>query len=281
MLLLIRYGELGLKSRTVRRSFENALAENIRMLLKDEGIKARVWPEFGRIYVATDSNPIPVLKRVFGITSFSPVIETSSKIEDITHVALELSKNLSAEKSFAIRCRRAGKHDYTSQQLAAIVGEAIRKSANARVDLDSPDFELFIEVRENKAFLFTKKIQGPGGLPLGTQGSAVARMEHENDMLAAWLMMKRGVDIIPVGKEEFAAPLMKWGLKNPVLSGELEKIADEGRAEAIVTGDVLEEIKPTESPVPFIYPLIGMEQEWIREKIDMIRRCGGCHEGVP
>lgn len=276
-LILIRYGELGLKSRTVRRKFENVLAENIRALLKDEGIEARVWPEFGRIYAGTDLNPIPVLKRVFGITSFSPAIETSSKIEDITHVAMELSKK--AEKSFAIRCRRAGKHDYTSQQLAAIVGETVRKSTNARVDLDSPDFELFIEVRENKAFLFTKRIRGPGGLPLGTQGSAVARMENENDVLAAWLMMKRGVDIIPVGKEEFAAPLRKWGMKNPVLSGDLEKIADESKAEAVVTGDLLEEIKPKESSVPFIYPLIGMEQEWIRGKIDMIRKLGG--EGLP
>ncbi|MCS3923237.1 tRNA sulfurtransferase, partial [Methanosalsum natronophilum] len=67
------------------------------------------------------------------------------------------------------------------------------------VDLTDPDKEFFIEVRDNKAYIFTEKIKGVAGLPLGTQGKMVALVSGGIDSpVSAWMMMRRGVEIIPV-----------------------------------------------------------------------------------
>lgn len=329
-LILVRYGELALKSRNVRRIFENALASNIRSMLNRDGIKAEVRPEFGRIYVQIGENrdsgintresefgigksgrrtapagasalsdlrsathcaaefrtpnselcdmAIASLRRVFGITSISPVTETTSKPEDIIAVALATAKNLTKEKSFAVRCRRTGKHEYSSQQLAAQVGDAVNNATGARVDLENPDFEISFDVRDKKAFVFTEKIRCSGGMPLGTQGRVIARMQSESDMLAAWLMMKRGVELIAVGHPKYFEMLEKWGLKHSIKIetssyGELEKLALENGADAIVIGEKFDDLKFKEkgATLPILRPLVGMSDDWIKRKIVSIK----------
>jgi thiamine biosynthesis protein ThiI len=67
------------------------------------------------------------------------------------------------------------------------------------VDLDRPDLELHVEIREGDCYLFTEVIQGTGGLPLGVEGSLVALVSGGIDSpVAAWMMMKRGCRIIPI-----------------------------------------------------------------------------------
>ncbi len=284
-LILVRYGELALKSHKVRRIFENALAANIRTMLGSAGIRAKVWPEFGRVYVRTegiegggDDNATTALRRVFGITSISTVTETTAAPADIMAAALSASKTLTKEKIFAVRCKRTGNHEYSSQQLAAQVGDAINNATGARVDLDSPDFEISIDVRDKKAFVFTEKIRCAGGMPLGTQGIVLARVCSESDLLAAWLMMKRGAEVIAAGKTEYSITLEKWGLKHSIKIEmhsytELEKLALENNADAIVVGEKFEELKSTreEASLPILRPLVGMGDEWIERKIVAIK----------
>ena len=88
-LILIRYGELSLKSKYVRNQFELILIRNIRNALKLNDLKGEIKRERGRIYLYTDeiSKGLDVLKRVFGITSFSPAAITTSKIDDISNLA--------------------------------------------------------------------------------------------------------------------------------------------------------------------------------------------------
>ena len=94
-------------------------------------------------------------------------------------LALQLTKNiLTEEKSFAIRSTRVGTHTFSSQQVAVHIGNDIVKATHAGVDLTNPDIELFIEIRDKKSFLFTEKINGVGGLPLGTQGRILALIEN-------------------------------------------------------------------------------------------------------
>ena len=280
-LVLVRYGELALKSRKVRRIFENALAANIRAMLGRDGIKAEVWPEFGRIYVSYDGDEhktVAALRRVFGITSISPVTETTSKPEDIIKAALGLSNNISNKKSFAVRCHRTGSHEYSSQQLAAQVGDAINNATGALVNLNSPDFEIAIDVRDKKAFVFTGKIGCAGGMPLGTQGIVLARVCSENDLLAAWLMMKRGAEAVAAGHPKYFEILEKWGLKRSIKIeissyAELEKLALENNADAIVVGEKFADLRSAreESSLPIMRPLVGMDDDWIERKIAAIK----------
>ena len=200
-IILVRYGELSLKSAYVRNYFESTLVRNIKKALAQENILYRITKERGRIYLSTTeiSKSCLVLSRIFGIVSFSPAVQTTSKIEDISKVALQLTKNIiTKEKSFAIRSTRVGTHTFSSQQVAIQVGNDIVKATQVKVDLTHPDVELFIEIRDKKSFLFTEKIKGVGGLPLGTQGKILVLVENPSSLLAAWYLMRRGCNVIIV-----------------------------------------------------------------------------------
>jgi len=70
---------------------------------------------------------------------------------------------------------------------------------NIRVDLDNPDVEIFVELRQEKGYVFTDSVKGVGGLPLGPRAKLVALVSGGIDSpVAAWLMMKRGCDIVPL-----------------------------------------------------------------------------------
>jgi thiamine biosynthesis protein ThiI len=60
------------------------------------------------------------------------------------------------------------------------------------VDLDSPDHEFFVEVRDERSFVYNSIVRGVGGLPLGSQGQVVSLMTDYESILATWLVMKRG-----------------------------------------------------------------------------------------
>ncbi|MBQ2139958.1 MAG: 7-cyano-7-deazaguanine synthase, partial [Acidaminococcaceae bacterium] len=141
--------------------------------------------------------------KIFGIVSYSPVKKTKTSKEDISNTLHEYTQNLIDEgflnenMTFAIRCRRVGNHEFTSQEMAAYCGGVVIKTIPLKVNLTVPDFEIFIEVRDNITYIYHEKIDGPGGLPLGTQGKVVVLLSGGIDSpVAAYLMMKRGCEII-------------------------------------------------------------------------------------
>jgi hypothetical protein len=86
-------------------------------------------------------------------------------------------------------------------EIARVVGAAILNSQlkDLKVDLDTPDFQLFLDIRGALAFIYTEIHRGIDGIPSLSQGKAVAIIKpNYNSLLAAWLMKKRGVKIIPI-----------------------------------------------------------------------------------
>jgi len=197
-----RYGEVGLKSPRVRSRFERRLVHNIRASLDCE-----IDVHQARFFIFPNSykEAREKLSKIFGIVSYSPAISLKTSHEDIeTHLSKyvdELEKNnlIDSNTSFAIRCRRVGNHDFSSQEIAAFGGSVVVKKLGCPVDLTNPQIEIFFEIREDKTFIFHEKIKGPGGLPLGTQGKLVALISSGIDSpVAAYLMMKRGCEIIAI-----------------------------------------------------------------------------------
>ena len=96
---------------------------------------------------------------------------------------------------FAVRAKRQFVKGFTSQQLAASVADAIwNEIPGFVVDLDNPEYEIFVEAREYGGIVYDDRIPGQGGLPLGTAGrSAVLLSAGIDSPVAAWLMMRRGV----------------------------------------------------------------------------------------
>ncbi len=157
--------------------------------------------DFGRIFVKTrDSAAAPAVASVFGVVSTSPVQTSVATLDAMQSAAVRIVSPLLTEgKSFGIRARRTGTHDYSSKDIGEVVGRAIEKATGAPVRLSTPDVQLFIEVRASCAYLYTEVVPGVGGLPLGTQGKVIALVSGGIDSpVAAWLMMKRGCTIVPV-----------------------------------------------------------------------------------
>ncbi|MDP3065218.1 MAG: tRNA uracil 4-sulfurtransferase ThiI [Methanobacteriaceae archaeon] len=198
-LIIVRYGEIGIKGPIVRKRFENRLLNNIKSALE-----CRIEVDQGRIFLHTDDQELArqVLSKTFGVVSFSPAVVTETDFDYIKEKLKAYTEELvqeglfSGEDSFAIRCRRVGKHSFTSQQMAAFCGSVVYGVTQSKVDLTRPDFEIFLEVREDETYLFHQKIPGPGGLPVGTQGRVVALLSTGIDSpVACYLMMKRGCSI--------------------------------------------------------------------------------------
>jgi thiamine biosynthesis protein ThiI len=292
-LIIVRYGEIGLKSRTTRKNFEKSLVNNIKNALRTKQVPNTIKREWGRIYVYTNqtSKSIPILQKVFGITSISPAVQTQSTMDAMSKLSVNISKEfLTKEKSFAIRVTRTGKHEFTSQDVAIKIGSDIVKLTKAGVNLTKPDFELFIEIRNQNAFIFTEKIRGTGGLPLGTQGKVLSVIDSPKSLLAAWYLMRRGCrtdfavttkineDILQSFTENWNAhaDIIRVIAHGKELYKNLNKIAQEKYCDAIVTGYTLYETKSNclsdikllkqYTEIPILNPLIVMDEKTINKK---------------
>jgi len=203
-------GEIGIKAAWTRKFYERHLASNIKATLKQHVIPYETLNRrFGRFFLKTSQaqNASEKLAKVFGISSVSPAFETSSKLSDISQHSVRIAGLMLKERSsFAVACRRVGEHSYSSQDVCREVGRQILDTYSKRrlrVDLKHPEATVYVEVREDKAYVSTEVIKGPGGLPLGSQPKIVCLLNEDiKSLVACWMVMKRGCPIILLHFEE-------------------------------------------------------------------------------
>jgi thiamine biosynthesis protein ThiI len=196
-LILLRLGaEIALKSRRTRSAFMRQLESNVADALASSGLRGRVLSTWGRIFVRSEPGAVPALSRVFGISSMSPVArEVAADLDTIVDAGLDVFASHVRGRRFAVRARRTGKHDFRSRDVEIRLGAALLPGS-AGVDLSHPDFVAFVEVRDERAYLFSGRVESVGGLPLGVEGRAVALLSGGFDSaVAAWLINKRGVSL--------------------------------------------------------------------------------------
>ena len=290
-IIIIRYSEIALKAEYTRRIFENVLINNIKNALKTKNIIYEIKKQRGRIYVYTKNikTTLKILQKIFGIKTISPAIKIKSEINLIAENALKILKEKikKENESFALRVKREGKHEYTSQDVAIYVGDIIVKNTKAKVNLTKPDHTLYIEIRGGNAFLFEEKIPCQGGLPLGTQGEVLTIAEKKESILAAWYLMRRGCNIIFITtnktiKKTLEKFLKKWFIKpeiiyienNKKLNETIKETISEKQCEAIATGQTINDenlINNTKQlkkqfKLPILQPLIAMSNDEIQQK---------------
>lgn len=192
---LVRYSEIFLKSDPVRRQWENALIRNIREMMPD----IHVRNERGRIWLDGDVKPV-LLKNVFGIVSFSEVEHI--RLSEIETFLPDYCRRhgIREAKTFALKIRRVGKHDFSSNDKAIEYGNLVRgEFPHLKVNLARPEKEIHIEIRADEAYVYDNVTRAAGGLPLGVEGTLVALVSGGIDSpVAAWMMMKRGCRILPL-----------------------------------------------------------------------------------
>ncbi|MFP4624545.1 MAG: tRNA uracil 4-sulfurtransferase ThiI [Gemmatimonadota bacterium] len=193
---LLRFaGEIFVKSRRTRSSFLRRLRGNLEDALASVPGDGRLEGGWDRLYVRHAGDAaLDVLPRVFGLSSFSPVERVvDADLDAVVEAGAEVFTDAVRGRTFAVRARRAGHHDFSSQDVQVQLGARLL-DASAGVDLDHPEVEVSVEVRQDRAYLFSRRVPGAGGLPLGVEGRAITLLSGGYDSaVAAWLLLKRGI----------------------------------------------------------------------------------------
>lgn len=205
---LVKYSEIGLKGKN-RYKFEDALVSRIRETLKEFEGTFNVYKEQERIYI--DSNRdfsdiydkvVEKLKKVFGIFTICPIkkIEFTGSYAELSQNVIDFVRNVYGDTedfTFKVKTRRVNKSfEMHSDDISAELGhDILEKFKNAKVDVHNPDVRIFVEIR-NHINIYSEKIPGPGGLPIGTSGKAMLLLSGGIDSpVAGYMIAKRGVVI--------------------------------------------------------------------------------------
>lgn len=201
-MILVRYGEIGLKGKNIR-TFEKKLVSNIKKAVSHIP-NITIIDRHGRVMVEYDPGMqeivIESVKKVFGVVSLSPATQMDRDLENLKVQCLALITKLAEEtgaKTFKVETRRADKnYPYTTPEINHAVGGYIfQNHGGLRVDVNRPDIMLTIEIRES-AYVFSKRISGPGGMPYGSAGKGLLLLSGGIDSpVAGYLMAKRGLEL--------------------------------------------------------------------------------------
>ncbi|MGN0466162.1 MAG: tRNA uracil 4-sulfurtransferase ThiI [Lachnospiraceae bacterium] len=200
---LIKYAEIALKGKN-RYMFEDALVRQIKFAIRDAG-ELEIRKESGRIFVEATGefdyeDTVEGLKKVFGIVEICPIIvEENNEYQNISKVVQEYVDQCYPDKNFTfkVQARRAKKsYPKTSMELAADLGsDLLDRFQEMKVDVHNPDVRLNVEIR-NKVYIYSTSIEGPGGMPIGTNGKAMLLLSGGIDSpVAGYMIAKRGVRI--------------------------------------------------------------------------------------
>ncbi len=202
MLFLVRYGEIAVKGKGTRARMVRLLERNIAAALRHRGVEGfRVWSRDARVFVEVPdgdgARASEALSRVFGIVSYSPVVRVRhGGLTDIVSRGVELFSHHVRGRSFRVRARRSGREPFTSKDVEKALGAALLEAGAGRVDLENPEVTVYVEVRGEEAYFYTEVLEGPGGLPLGSEGRVLALVSGGIDSpVAAWMMMRRGAEV--------------------------------------------------------------------------------------
>lgn len=229
--ILARIGEIALKGLN-RCTFEQRLARNMKAALSDCGPCKVRWSQ-SRYFVEPESEDfqfdkaMEMLSGVFGLVSISPAYVTTSEYEKISSLAKEVAaKAMQTGKekyTFKIETKRGLKtFPMKSPEISAEIGGDLLEAfaGKLKVDVNDPDFILYIEVREN-TYIYTEIIEAPGGMPTGSNGKGCLLISGGIDSpVAGYMIAKRGVSLCAV--HFYSYPYTSERAKDKVL--ELAKI---------------------------------------------------------
>ncbi len=196
--ILVHYAELALKGKN-RREFVRQLAKNIKQLIGT----SQIDKEHGRMLLHVEEITPAMLDHLAlipGISNFAVVYACSSDIEAMqatAQQAIEAAYPDARGKRFSVRARRGFKQfPMVSTEINFEVGGFLKNAFDFTVDINNPEITVHIEVGEHETFIYTHKIKGAGGLPVGSSGHGIVLFSGGIDSpVAAYMMMKRGMKV--------------------------------------------------------------------------------------
>ena len=194
--------EITIKSRPVRKRFTKILESNVKDVLRRVDEKVTTRMNWDNIEVNTANNSaenrlklINTLKSIPGIPLFIEVQQTSfTDLHDIYEKTAAVHAKTIENKSFCVRVKRTGKHDFNSIKVEQYVGGGLNQQVeSARVKLSKPDVTVHLEIKNNDLFIVTERHKGMGGFPIATQEDVLSLMSGGFDSgVASYQMIKKG-----------------------------------------------------------------------------------------
>ncbi len=199
-MFVIHYAEVGLKGKN-RVYFEKRLARNIKLSLRGTGyleVKRLHDRILVRLQSQTDLQEIEKrLRKVVGIAHFELVLCTKKDMTAIKEAAFTLTEGATFN-SLKVETKRSDKSfPLTSPEISRDVGGYLIQKTGTRADMHKPERTFWIDISHQHAYLYTDKIKGVGGLPVGVSGKVLVMLSGGIDSpVAAWKMIKRGAKAV-------------------------------------------------------------------------------------
>ena len=204
MLYLVKlFPEITIKSRPVRKRFIRQLRKNLKAVLRgiDDGVAVRgEWDSLEVEVASADRNLndriIERLANTPGISIFLEVEKSElPDLQGILDKALPLYKDRLKGQTFAVRCKRMGRHTFKSVDVERFVGAGLHAATeHAGVSLNKPDVTVSIEIKDDSLYMVKARHQGMGGFPLGCQNSVLSLISGGFDSaVSSYLCIKRGL----------------------------------------------------------------------------------------
>lgn len=203
MLFVIKFfPEISIKSKVVRRQMVRRLRDNLFVLLKPVDAQVKIVSQWDKMTVETsqDSPEVndavkTILARTPGIANFLEVQSWPAEgMEAIASRCLDVFQQRIENRSFVVRCKRTGEHEFNSHEIERYVGGYLLQHCDsASVSLRNPDVTLLIELHADTLFIVIEKIEGLGGYPLGEVEPVLSLISGGFDSpVASYLLNKRG-----------------------------------------------------------------------------------------
>jgi thiamine biosynthesis protein ThiI len=213
---LVHYHEIGLKGRN-RAPFERRLMANLRSAVEGLTDKPPYRVASRLLVPITDRDSaeavVAAVAATPGVTTVSPALVTAREMGQIFRAAeIAVSDYTRAPErstgrgsprppaTFAVKARRSSTDfPIPSGEVNVALGDHLRAVTGMTVDLDEPDVTVHVEVVQGCAYVYARRVPGPGGLPSGTSGRVVSLLSAGIDSpVATWRAIKRGAVAIGV-----------------------------------------------------------------------------------
>ncbi|MBB69931.1 MAG: hypothetical protein CMB28_02360 [Euryarchaeota archaeon] len=214
---ILRYGELGLKSKVVRRQFQRALSNNMENLAINSQISLIQTRIKSMEAVTSDSTPEDVenlLCHILGLVAIDPAKVISDAIDpyEVARLILESDELRGQKRTFGVRTKRIGANaNYSSQEYSKEIGSCMcEQDESLSVNLTNPDIWVRLILEPDRVWQLGERIVTAGGLPPGVQGDVLCRVTDEESLLSTFLIMRRGSRVIPVeGSDENLVQILR------------------------------------------------------------------------
>ena len=194
------FPEIMIKSESVRKRFVKILTSNIRNVLTkyDDTVAAIKHWDYIEVRSKIDANLpmlIEQLQRIPGIHHFLQVEEKPfANLHEIFEQTLSDVASQLENKTFCVRVKRKGKHEFNSLEAERYIGGGLNQHiASAKVQLKNPDVTVRIEIEDDKMMLVRARYEGIGGYPIGTQEDVLSLISGGFDSgVSSYMLLRRG-----------------------------------------------------------------------------------------